>query len=166
MTITRDHIGRWLERHGIERSKRTGPVTLIVTDRIIARKPVDPQGREDVMARVPVWVAGADGTPAFDLDVQEFVTDTVTVPFDIEVELTEDVLVPTEGALTSTEEDSFTSWLLYGIEQGWVSEGHCDTHDRMPVTDEEEAAFDEGGDPCIPVLRVWGAEGRMSGDGS
>lgn len=160
MNLTRDHIGRWLERHGVDRNKRTGPVSMIVTDSrpekielrsndtVIAAQPA--RSDDVVLAQVPVWVEDDQGRPAFDTDAQEFINDTVTLPFDIDVELLDD----------------FDAWLSHGIEQGWVSEGHCDTHDRMPVTDEEEAAFDEGGDPCIPVLRVWGAEGRMSGDGS
>jgi len=50
---------------------------------------------------------------------------------------------------------TFQDWLAIGIEVGWVSEGVCDTHDGLPMTDEEMELWDEGSDPCIPALRVW-----------
>lgn len=77
--------------------------------------------------------------------------------------------------------DDFEEWLAHGIEQGWISEGHCDTHDMLPMTDAEEDLAEQGkltvaevplvdaevdefatGDPCIPVLRVWGPGGRAA----
>lgn len=53
----------------------------------------------------------------------------------------------------------FGDWLTYGIERGWVSDIVCDTHDGIPLTDEEEDQWEEGGDPCAPVVRVWGEDG-------
>lgn len=45
-------------------------------------------------------------------------------------------------------------WLYIGIERGWVSEGFCFTHDGDPyMTAEEEQEWEEGGDPCCPVVK-------------
>jgi hypothetical protein len=49
----------------------------------------------------------------------------------------------------------FGEWLTYGIAQGWCSDLVCETHDGMPLTDEESEEFEDGGDPCIPAFRVW-----------
>jgi hypothetical protein len=43
-------------------------------------------------------------------------------------------------------------WLRQGVAAGFVTE-HCYTHDVL-YTDEEAAAFDNGADPCVPILRV------------
>lgn len=47
-------------------------------------------------------------------------------------------------------------WLTIGIEKGWISKPFCNTHDGGPLTEEEEAAWDDGGDPCATHVRVWG----------
>ena len=49
----------------------------------------------------------------------------------------------------------FQTWMAYGQEKGWIAEGNCQTHDVTPMTDEEEQEWEDGGDPCIPILRVW-----------
>ena len=49
----------------------------------------------------------------------------------------------------------FQEWLEFGIANGWVANPSCYFHDSIPATDEEEAEIDEGGDPCINVIRVW-----------
>jgi len=49
----------------------------------------------------------------------------------------------------------FDKWLQMGIDNGWISEGVCATHDILPMTEEEEHDFDDGGDPCIPAVRVY-----------
>ncbi len=46
-------------------------------------------------------------------------------------------------------------WLDYGIVQGWISEPNCFHHDLLPVTQEEEDEIEDGGDPCINVIRLW-----------
>lgn len=47
------------------------------------------------------------------------------------------------------------AWLSIGIGHGWVSKPVCSTHDRIPTSTEEETAWDEGLDPCMPVVRIW-----------
>lgn len=49
----------------------------------------------------------------------------------------------------------FDEWVRYGVEQKWVTLPYCDTHDGGPLTDEEATEFEEGGDPCIVVMRLW-----------
>ena len=55
----------------------------------------------------------------------------------------------------SVEEiEEAVNWLHIGIEKGWVSEGFCFTHDGDPyMTAEEEQEWEEGGDPCAPVVK-------------
>lgn len=49
----------------------------------------------------------------------------------------------------------FFKWLQIGIDSGWCSEVACDTHDIVPMTDEEMEEWEEGYDPCIFVVRIW-----------
>jgi hypothetical protein len=52
----------------------------------------------------------------------------------------------------------FEDWLGFGIRNGWVSDQVCATHEGVPSTDEGRIEWDEGGDPCEVVLRVWPPE--------
>jgi hypothetical protein len=46
-------------------------------------------------------------------------------------------------------------WLQIGIDKGWVSDPFCYTHDGDPyMSEEEEQQWEEGGDPCSPVLKI------------
>jgi hypothetical protein len=52
------------------------------------------------------------------------------------------------------EEDMWT-WLQVGIDKGWVSNPFCHTHDGDPyMTEEEEQEWEDGGDPCCPVIKI------------
>lgn len=46
-------------------------------------------------------------------------------------------------------------WVAYGIAHGWCSEPVCVTHAGLPSSPEEDAAWDEGGDPCVPAVRLY-----------
>ena len=46
-------------------------------------------------------------------------------------------------------------WLNYGMEQGFCTDVLCNTHDGLPSTRDEWAEWEEGGDPCVPALRIW-----------
>ena len=50
---------------------------------------------------------------------------------------------------------TFEEWILYGIEHGYCEDVSCYTHNGFTLTEEENNEFDEGGDPCVPVVRVW-----------
>jgi hypothetical protein len=54
---------------------------------------------------------------------------------------------------------TFDEWLTHGIVEGWVSVPVCAMHDGLPTTPEEEGELDEGFDPCLSALRLWGPEG-------
>jgi hypothetical protein len=49
---------------------------------------------------------------------------------------------------------SFTDWMAYGIEQGWCGPPVCYTHDGLPMSEDEEAEFEEH-DPCIHIVRMY-----------
>lgn len=49
----------------------------------------------------------------------------------------------------------FDAWMAYGVEKGWCSRPVCATHDGVPDTEEEQAEWDEGYDPCQHILRLW-----------
>ena len=49
-------------------------------------------------------------------------------------------------------------WIDYGVKKGWCSQPVCDTHDGMPMSDEEYKEWDDGEDPCIPALRLYNEE--------
>jgi len=46
-------------------------------------------------------------------------------------------------------------WLAYGLEHKFCGPVVCETHDGMPMTEDEESEFMDGGDPCIPVIRLY-----------
>lgn len=52
-------------------------------------------------------------------------------------------------------EKSFEDWLLLGMNNGWVSKPVCSTHDGLPTTRDEDAEWEEGGDPCVYAVRLF-----------
>lgn len=51
--------------------------------------------------------------------------------------------------------NDFNEWYQMGIEKGWITPGFCFTHDGDPYMNEEEAKeWEDGGDPCCPVVKV------------
>lgn len=49
---------------------------------------------------------------------------------------------------------NFDTWLQLGVDEGWVSEPFCFTHDGdRYMTEEEENEWQEGGDPCCHVVK-------------
>lgn len=55
----------------------------------------------------------------------------------------------------TTYDEDFGTWLQAGIDKGWISEPFCNTHDGDPyMTEEEEKEWEEGGDPCMHVLKL------------
>ena len=63
----------------------------------------------------------------------------------------------TEHNMTESQLDvaKMLDWLTIGIENGWVTEPFCYTHDGDPyMTEEEEQEWEDGGDPCAPVLKL------------
>jgi hypothetical protein len=51
---------------------------------------------------------------------------------------------------------NYREWLNFGIEQQWISEPYCATHDGGYefLNEAEREEYDAGGDPCEPVLRL------------
>jgi hypothetical protein len=62
--------------------------------------------------------------------------------------------------MTTTEPDTlrldFWEWVAYGQVRGWCSDVVCDSHDGVPLTDEEAELWEDGLDPCIRVIRLYG----------
>lgn len=57
--------------------------------------------------------------------------------------------------MTQKTIDEYWAWLQVGIDNGWVTEPFCHTHDGDPyMTEEEEQEWEEGGDPCMPVVKL------------
>ncbi len=60
------------------------------------------------------------------------------------------------GMMSDMEELDFDTWLTVGIEQGWIGPPVCETHDGLPMSDEEWAITDlDGEPPCIHILRLY-----------
>lgn len=51
---------------------------------------------------------------------------------------------------------TFDEWVAHGVANGWVSEQYCAVHDGGYdyFSAEDRADYDQGGDPCEPVLRI------------
>jgi hypothetical protein len=53
------------------------------------------------------------------------------------------------------DEEKFGEWLREGMENGWVTEPFCNTHDIDPgMGEEEQEEWENGFDPCQHVLRI------------
>lgn len=48
----------------------------------------------------------------------------------------------------------FNTWLNFGIDQKYIDPPVCNTHEGVRLFEEEEQEFEDGGDPCIPVMRL------------
>jgi hypothetical protein len=53
---------------------------------------------------------------------------------------------------------SYHEWLEVGLRSGFISPPVCYTHDGLPMTEEEDTEFYEGGDPCVFVIRPYESE--------
>jgi len=52
-------------------------------------------------------------------------------------------------------DEDFANWLDKGMEQGWITEPFCHTHDGDPyMTEEEQKEWEDGGDPCMFVVKL------------
>jgi hypothetical protein len=49
---------------------------------------------------------------------------------------------------------TFEEWLEFGIKNGYCSDQFCDTHDGPPMHESEEKAWEDGGDPCMHMVRL------------
>lgn len=56
----------------------------------------------------------------------------------------------------------FETWLAIGREQGYCSMPACNTHDWVPQTPAELAEWDDGGDPCVHVIRLYESPEQMA----
>jgi hypothetical protein len=52
-------------------------------------------------------------------------------------------------------EKEFSEWLQEGLTLGFVGPAICHTHDGLPLSEAEDAEFENGGDPCIHILRLY-----------
>ena len=53
------------------------------------------------------------------------------------------------------DKEEVWKWLQVGIDNGWITEPFCYTHDGDPyMSEEEEQEWEDGGDPCCPVLKI------------
>jgi hypothetical protein len=54
-----------------------------------------------------------------------------------------------------TEIKDVYDWIAYGIQQGWCTSSFCNTHEGDPwMTPEEEQEWEDGGDPCLFVIKL------------
>ena len=57
---------------------------------------------------------------------------------------------------------TFHDWLALGEMMGFCSAAVCETHDCLPMTEEEQEEFEEGNDPCVLAVRLY-PEGVSAG---
>jgi len=55
-------------------------------------------------------------------------------------------------------EMNFDEWIQYGIDNGFCSEQYCNTHEVPTFSMTEAIIWDDGGDPCLHVVRLGSAE--------
>jgi hypothetical protein len=57
--------------------------------------------------------------------------------------------------MSEASQMGFDLWLEVGIRRGFISPPVCQTHDGTPVSLGEEMEWEDGGDPCIYVMRLY-----------
>lgn len=57
-----------------------------------------------------------------------------------------------------SERDDFEKWLDLGISKGWISDIVCDTHEGIPISEQELNEVLGDFELCIPAVRVYGLE--------
>ncbi|AXH46840.1 hypothetical protein I5G67_gp002 [Mycobacterium phage Aminay] len=50
---------------------------------------------------------------------------------------------------------SLGDWLRYGYGQGYCSPPVCELHDGIGTTASEDNDLEDGGEPCISVVRIY-----------
>ena len=49
----------------------------------------------------------------------------------------------------------FEDWLRQGVDNGFIGPPVCQTHDGTPTSAAEDAEWDEDGEVCIHILRLY-----------
>jgi hypothetical protein len=50
---------------------------------------------------------------------------------------------------------TFDEWLQQGISNGFCGPAICYPHDGLPMSEQEDEAYDAGDDPCIHIIRLY-----------
>ncbi len=53
------------------------------------------------------------------------------------------------------EDIDFIDWINHGVKMGWCSKVVCETHEGLPMNDEQEKEWEDGFDPCMAAVRIW-----------
>ena len=53
------------------------------------------------------------------------------------------------------DQEDFKTWLKNGVDRGWCSRMMCETHDGVPKSEIEEDSYQNGGDPCVHIVRIY-----------
>lgn len=57
--------------------------------------------------------------------------------------------------IKNSKKPDFDKWLQEGLTNNFCGPAICYPHDGLPLTISEEQEFDDGGDPCIHILRLY-----------
>lgn len=52
------------------------------------------------------------------------------------------------------EFDDVYAWVEHGVAKGYCSPAVCSTHDGLPAVGDEDEEWEDGGDPCVPAVRL------------
>lgn len=75
-------------------------------------------------------------------------SDITSTPADTSVPQLDDECTP----FTAMDYDE---WLAYGRAQSWCGPAVCSTHDGVPTTAAEDEEWEDGGDPCTHIIRMY-----------
>lgn len=77
----------------------------------------------------------------------------------------EDIYQITEKGLAyyMSQQMDFDSWARIGYQAGWCSPPVCFIHDGVPMTASEDEQVDNGGDPCVHVVRLYESPDQKKG---
>lgn len=53
---------------------------------------------------------------------------------------------------------TFDEWIQIGVDNKWCGAPVCSTHDGTPISEAEEAEWEEGADPCHHIVRLYESE--------
>jgi hypothetical protein len=52
----------------------------------------------------------------------------------------------------------FDEWLQIGVDNKWCGPAVCSSHDGIPMSEGEEAEWEDGSDPCHHIVRLYESE--------
>ena len=87
--------------------------------------------------------------------IEALVAEVAKVEFDAaKAAVVDGIELKIADQLRLTDTSDLWDWIKVGLDNNFCTKPFCETHDGVPLSDEEGAEMDDGGDPCINMVRI------------